>query len=262
VHLRELSNGSIVHDEVLPRVDLNQEGYPKSSGVFFDAPNYAYKSTRRLNPADRYRLVIINKATGQVDSAETEIVATSFTVEQFLVPTSQYRLNLGNPSSAVPLRISISYPANVSSFEAMIRFHYTEKNTSTGAETVMPPVDYQLPQASGAGFRFEVSQKDLYAFLKSAIPDAPQNVVRYIDTPEVIVWAGSKDFDTYRRINGASGGLTADQIKPIYTNIKGQDVYGLFTSRARQFRLAPLTDESYDSLRYNPVTASLNFRQR
>src|ERR1700733_715755 len=35
---------SLLHDTIhLNRVDLNLEGYPKQPGVFFTAPNYAYK---------------------------------------------------------------------------------------------------------------------------------------------------------------------------------------------------------------------------
>jgi hypothetical protein len=264
VHLREIGSGSIIHDELLRRVDLNKEGYPKVSGIFFDSVNYVYKATQRLNPDSRYRLVVINHASGQVDSAETDIISTRFTVEQFLVPAWTYKLNLGNPSSPYPFTLSVNNPANAASFDATIQFYYAEKNLGSGVETQMPPLSYQVPQVFGgsSGFRFQVLQKDLYALLKSAIPNAPSNVVRYLDSARVTVWAGSKDFETYRRINGASGGLTGDQVKPIYTNIKGEDVYGLFTSRARQFRIALLTDESADSLRYNPVTASLNFQAR
>jgi hypothetical protein len=266
VHMKEMDGSNVRFDEILGRVDLNMEGAPlypyrKDSGVFFNTPNWAYKTTRYMNPAYRYRLVVMNKQTGQVDSAETGIIDNSsggFRVTEFAFGFVVHFPAIFDRSNFL---LNVTVPANAQVFEGMIRFHYVDKDAN-GQQTDRT-VDWTFASAQktegSQSLILSVPERSFYSFLKSSIPDAPGNVTRYMDTAEVFVWASSPDFATYQQINGAQGGLTADQIKPIYTNIKGKDVYGLFTSRANRFRAAGIDDISLDSLIKSPSTKGLNF---
>jgi hypothetical protein len=266
VHMKELDNTTLKFDEILDRVDLNNEDAPnyryrKDSGVFFNAPNWAYKTKRYMNPAYRYRLVVMNKQTGQVDSAETGIIDNSnngFRVNEFAFGFVLHFPAIYDRSNFL---LSITVPSNAQVFEGVIRFHYVDKDAS-GLQTDRS-VDWSFATAQriegSPSLNLSVPERSFYSFLRSSIPDAPANVSRYMDTAEVFVWASSPDFATYQQINGAQGGLTADQIKPIYTNIKGKDVYGLYTSRAYRSRLAGIDDISMDSLIKSPSTRPLNF---
>ncbi len=262
VHLRELNNGVIIADELLPRVDLNQEGYPKDSGVFFNTPSYAYKSKRSLNPAYTYRLVIINHSTGQVDSAETHVIPNNFRVDEFMFG---YQLSFPAVSDRNNFSITVAVPTDAQRFEGYIRFHYVDKVVATGVQTDRT-LDWNFATTDAtpgkASVVLTVPQRTLYSALHSSIPDAAPGVERYIDTAEVFVWTGSSEYALFNRINAASGGLTADQIRPLYTNFKGSDIYGLFASRAVRYYWAPFNDVTIDSLMNNSSTRSLNFKGR
>lgn len=252
VHMRELSGTTILADEVLRRVDLANEGFPKAQGVFFNTPNYAYKTTRTLNPDYRYRVVIINRFTGETDSAETAMIAntqTKFRVDDFVFGFSVHFPSVYENSK---FTLSVNVPDNAQIFEGIIRFHYVEKDAGAGTSKDTF-VDWSFASTQRIEGRpsvvLAVPESNFFSFLGDAIPVAGQNVVRHIDTCEVFVWAGSQEFATYQQINGAQGGLTADQIKPIYTNVKGANAYGLLASRAMRVRMAPVDDQSLEALR-------------
>jgi hypothetical protein len=204
---------------------------------------------------------VINKQTGLVDSAETGIIDNSssgFRVNEF---TFGFMVHFPAIYERSNFLLNVSVPANAQVFEGVIRFHYVDKDAS-GQQTDRY-VDWSFASTQriegSPSLILSVPERSFYGFLRSSIPDAPANVTRYMDTAEVFVWASSPEFATYQQINGAQGGLTADQIKPIYTNIKGKDVYGLFTSRAFRYRSAGIDDISLDSLIKSPSTRPLNF---
>ncbi|HQE12988.1 MAG TPA: hypothetical protein PLQ78_09575, partial [Flavipsychrobacter sp.] len=69
---------------------------------------------------------------------------------------------------------------------------------------------------------------------------------------------GQELYDYIIVTNSQSGGLTGDQIKPTFTNIKGKDVYGLFSSRGTKFyKNIPISGATIDSLKVNPITSDL-----
>ena len=83
-----------------------------------------------------------------------------------------------------------------------------------------------------------------------------------LSTP--MIYAGSKELYKYQQVTASqSGGLTADQIKPIYTNMKGTDVLGFVGSRAyRTFNNAGIEDITLDSMMVSPILSSLNIKGR
>jgi hypothetical protein len=262
VHLKEFSGGSLRSDEILPRVDLNGEGFPKDTGIFFNAPNYAYKSRRTLVPGNTYRLVVSNAATGEVDSAETPIIGTART--EFLVNEfySSYELSFPASRDDNPFALTPQGSDKAYIFEGIIRFHYVNR---IGNVETSDSVDWNFATTSReeSPMLLRTTQRSFYTFLKSAIRPAPANVTRYMDSADIFVWAGGKTMSDYLKINNAQGGITADQIKPIYTNIKGANVYGLFSTRTRlALYKVPINDITLDSLIKSPITSDLVIRGR
>lgn len=271
VHLRELtdtsSKATILSDETLQSVDLNQEGFIKDdAGIFFSQPNRAYKSTRTLNSDHAYRIVIINSTTGEKDSAATMIIPNSapgFDVPVFN-PSGPFSivLDFSKTSSPVPFRLEFPYPYNSQFCEGTIRVHYVDK-TASGQQSDSS-VDWLFGQAVRDPTKVQVSfttpNSSFYDFLNTVIGSAPSGVTRYMDTAEIFIWAGSPEFYKYKQINSAQGGITADQIKPIYTNLQGANVYGLFASRAMRRRTAPFSDATLDTLMAR--LPNLNFHGR
>jgi len=278
VHLKELTdtgvNGQLLFDEQLLRVDLNNEGFPKTTGLFFDRPNYAYKTKRILTPGLAYRIVVTNQVTGQVDSAITSIIDNrpglpprAFNVNEF---TSQFVLSFPVILENNKFNLSVQVPQYAQIFEGIVRFHYAERDGS-GALT-RDSVDWPFATASRDSKDpsriitvLSVQQRAVYHFLMAAIGPAPANTQRLLDSADVYVWAGSVDMANYQKINGTQGGITADQIKPLYTNIKstGELTLGLFTARSHIVRRNVGIDHTtLDSLMKSPITLDLNIRGR
>jgi hypothetical protein len=273
VHLKELNDANaVVNDETLVRVDLNQEGYKKDTGAFFNNYNYAYKTTRYLSPSYRYRLVITNTATGEVDSALTPIITNDFSRNGFFVnefDNPYYELVFPAQTAQVPFKLIIKPPVVARIFEGMIRFHYVDKDRGSGVQTDRFK-DWTFASATRAGnasfVELVTTQRSFYSFFRDEIGPAPAGVDRYLDSADIFVWAGSDDLNTYQQINGAQGGITADQIKPLYTNIKSTvngAALGLFTTRTVQARYeVGINDLTLDSLKKSSITQLVNIQGR
>jgi hypothetical protein len=265
VQMRELNGSAIAATFELQRVDLIAEGFPKDTGAFFNTPSIAWKTTQQLNPDRRYRLVVTNTETGRADSAETEVIdsaRSSFGIIQ-LDLQSNYFINFSRSTSNLLLSPTTPFPSSIKMMEGMMRFHVIDRNTVTGVETERT-YDYTFIQTDSTQNnwpRIEASNAGFYSFLASELGPAPPNVQRYLDSPDVFIYAGTRELLRYQIFTKAQGGITGDQVRPIYTNIISQDgnALGLFAARtARVSMEVPLAPIVIDSLASNPQTSNLN----
>ena len=267
VEMREITGTGVTTFPALNRVDLQAEGYRKDDGSFFTSPSYAYKVTQRIQAGRRYRLVITNTVTGRVDSAETEVIDSSRTAIQITQIDFQFgfKINFARQAGSFGVQFNNNaFPAQAKMLEAVMRFHVIERNIASGAESerildytfartdTSDQQDFLRPSGANAGF---------YSFLASELGPAPAGIERRLDSPDVIIYLGTRDLLRYQIFNNASGGLTGDQIRPIYTNIQSRDgsALGLFAARTTRVALeVPLDVMVIDSLRANPQTVGLN----
>lgn len=260
----------------LTLVDLASEGYPKEPAAnnqgFFTSPSYAYKFKDTLSPYAWYRLLITNKVTGRVDSSDFVGVvnnepisgSNNFYIGQF----NQAKLTL-NFSKTGPIdKYSLlgNTPRNGRILEGRIIFHYVNKNAISGAEE-KKQIDFPFATTVADAtkqFDLTVLNTTVYGFLRDEMGAAPAGIDRYMDSCEMYVWCGSNELYTYQFINsGQSGGITSDQIRPNYTNMKGQNVLGVIGSRAfRYYQNAALDDNTMKSLMNHELTAPLNIKGR
>lgn len=270
VVVKELSGGNVVNVQPLVRVDLSAEGYPKQPGAFFTAPNYAYKFKKNLVPGNRYRIVINNPSTSVVDSVETDVLSNDpnndFTVPAFT--NGQYNINFAPtsaPGTVDNFNLYGTAPANAAYVEGTIRFHYRDELVPGGTTT---PYSFDwlfasaVPMGSNRSFQLSVPKSSFFTAIRNGIglPSAA-NIYRDIDSVDVIVYAATQDAATYLAIQGAQGGLTGDQIKPNYTNIKGPDVLGLVASRTSvSDNKVPINKDAIDSLKVNPITIPIRIK--
>lgn len=264
VHLKEINdNGTVLFDETLNRVDLAAEGYPKVAGTFVSSPSYAYKSTRKLTSSYNYRIVVRNSATGENDSAETRLV-DAVTIENISA------IGFSNVTGNSSFNPRYTTGVNGRVFEGIIRFHYVDKNTATNVQTDRY-YDYSFAtdlndNRDGAGHliysssdRLKNLNANFYPALAAGIGPAPAGVSRYIDSCDLYVYGGSEDFYSYMQVSNLQGGITSDQVKPIYTNIKGSNVLGLFASRYMVVRRnLPIDPPTLAKLMSDPQTVPLN----
>lgn len=260
--------GSLVGSYTLPRVDLTAEGYPKDSGAFFQTPNYAYKFKSTLNPDYRYRLVMYNGETGQTDSAETPVLdanPANFGLLEWKVATqiiSFSREYTADGDKFFEKMYQAALPKNAALAQLYLRFNWTDSNIATGVS--------QRHSADFSGFYSDASNpavikvrnRDIYDFLKKTLGEPTSaSQYRYFDSCDMILYIAGEEYKRYQELNSNLGGLTSSEVKPQYTNIKGKDVLGLFSTRAHVQRLQiPISGDTRDSIALNPRTANLNIR--
>jgi hypothetical protein len=259
VKMMELSNGAIVDSFTLPRVDLNNEGFPKDSGVFAQSPNYGYKFYRHLNSDRKYRLRITNLSNGKIIEGETEVINHNQMVFQKPYINTQ-ALNFANPTQTFDF--AWTAPASAVFFDVVLRFWYQEFNTNTLITTRthrdLPLIKNVLN--NGAGGSASMSNSDFYRILNSELGAAPSYITRRVDTADLMLMTGGQVLKTYIDATTAQGGITYDQIKPNYTNMKGEDVLGIISTRGvRTLKDIPFNESTIDSIVHGSLTKNLSF---
>lgn len=268
VKIKELSGNNVVSTTILNRVDLNNEGYTKEDGTFFTSPNYAYKYKHALNTAYTYRMVITNKNTGEIDSAQTGIITNnngSFVVVQFKSNNYTIVFTTTVPGKVGEFTWNVGAPANAKTFDGVIRFRWVDKNTSTNQQTDRY-ADWRFASnvlATGSALTLKVDYPAFFSFLAGAMGPAPAGIQRYMDSCDLFCYAGDTTVYNYQQYASLTGGLTGDQIRAIYSNIHssvpGTYPVGIFATRSYvQSLKVPIDPASLDSLKTNPTTASLN----
>ena len=268
-------DGSVFNTITLQRVDLNNEGYPKAEGTFFDAPNYAYKFKDALDPNYIYRIVVTNPATGETDSADAPVI-DDVNTSVFHVPVlgDDTSLNLHgmefastnpyqyfeisgsyNPFSSFSFQNS-STPAAI--VQAYVRFNWVDSSVQTGA-TSHHSYDLNVGTigVTRNDFDFQVKNLTLYNAVNTGLGAPADNfTVRLLDRCQILVYAGTADFNTYLQVAAVQGtGLTGNEVEPTYTNVKGKNVLGLYTSRGLRSGSITLTTVTVDSLENSALTS-------
>jgi hypothetical protein len=280
VTLIESNNtGAILNTLALQRVNLIDEGYNKdANGDFFTSPNYAYKVikpnvTYVPSAYYQYRAIIKNNQTGRVDSsrlftfvnADSSNNPASFYIPQFI--STSYSLAFAKTSlPSYVYELGGRCPMNAKMVEGHILFRYVDSNIVTGAQTDRV-IDYLFAndvQDGNGQFQLKVQNASIYSFLRDEMGNAPENIVRLMDSCDVKIFAGSEELYTYQQVTLAqAGGLTGDQIKPHYTNMTGKDVMGIIASRAtRTYSRTPIDQITLDSMIKHPLLTPVKIKGR
>ncbi len=265
VMIKEISGGAAIGEPiVLKRVDMNLEGYPKDSGAFFTSPNYGYKFTKPLNSNYQYRLVINNLANHTMDSADIELVDTTRFTFRSEIPALNFATTSTNFSGAV-FQIYV-VPGTAKYVEGVVRFRWVERPVAVTTGGMHDSADFVFAQLSTkdevASGKLSVENVRFYNFLNSAMGPAPEGIGRYMDSVDIIIYGAGPEYADYlKTAELQSSGLSGDQIKPLYTNIRGNDVFGLFTSKtSKVLKNRFITSATIDSLRLSTRTKALNIQ--
>ena len=265
------ATGNVFDTIHLNRVDLRQEGYQKASGVFFTDTNFAYKFKDVLNPNYLYRIVVTNLITGQVDSAIAPII-DDVTPGAFSVDViddsgvNHSGMDFSSTSSNQTFDINILYtPLAGFYFEYLnspvylaypiIRFNWVDSSITTAAKTAHS-YDFILGNNAMPTNAVTVSTKNLslYSALASGMGTAPQFTVRLLDRSDIFVYITTLDYYHYQQASLTQGiGLTGNEIEPVYTNVKGPNALGLYTSRGMHTGKITITLATIDSILASPI---------
>lgn len=257
----EFLTGNFLQEFSLSKVDLSNEGFPKDSGAFFNAPSFAYKFKYKLNPSNSYRLVVLNPLNGYKDSSEINIIDTS-KLNLNIANTAKLKFDKTIPtiSNIYSLNVTNNVNSHAKYMEAFIRFFWDDKNLATGTLKSNQADFYLGSRATGSTVMetFSISNQSFYYFLQNVIGAAPNDVVRYLDSCDIYLYSGGIDYSNYVTTKSFHAGITADQSQPIFTNILGKDVYGLYSTKAVKYKIQiPIDPATMDSLLINPITNSL-----
>jgi hypothetical protein len=108
---------------------------------------------------------------------------------------------------------------------------------------------------------YKINNIDFYSAIGVGLGKAPDNVARLLNRCELFIYLGTPDYYTYQQASLQQGvGLTGSEIQPMYTNIKGKNAMGLFTSKAVHSGLLTITRNTIDSLKVHPYTAKANIK--
>lgn len=276
VRMVEYSGVTITNTFTLNKVDLNQEGYNKATSAsslsFFTSPNNGYKFKAPLKTNRTYQLLITNTATGKTDTSDkieivsndTVSVSDGFFVNEF--KNANLEVHFARTGVTSKLEYFVNTPKNSYTLEGVLRFHYVDKNIITNI-TTRKSVEYNYYSNGvnpSSSYTPSALNNSIYSFLLDAIGPAPANVERYMDSCDIIFYAGSKELANYNIVKAnTSNGLTNDIIQPNYTNMISKDAFGIVGSKAsRSYFNAGLSFGTLDSLKNLPVVRTLNIRGR
>ncbi len=266
-------NNAYVDSIHLERVDLNDEGYPKEPGAFFNSPNYAYKFTNALDPQFFYRLKITNLTTGKVDSADAPVIDNSLSAFN-VRPIDDTSVNLYGmrfystlPNRYYSIDMQFNPPANysvngytspASIAQAVIRFNWNDSNI---VEKTSVPRSFDFNAGylgfSSSNFEYKIDNLALYSAIRDGMGAAPDNVIRLMNRCQMFVYLSTPEFANYRQALLVQGnGITGNEIAPIYTNVKGENTLGLFTARAAHSGYITIDNQTMDSLMSSSLLAS------
>lgn len=279
VKVKELSSaGTLISTTTLSRVDLKNEGFPKDSGAFFNTPSYAYKFKLSLKPENTYRIIITNTNTGNVDSSQTNIINAvgNNTVFGLAEWNPGFQFSFANEYLESGKLRSLEYSARIPAStvgvaQLVVRFNWTDSNTATGT-SVRKSADYlgftfktaSVGEQNPLQGSFDITSpnRNIYDFIRDAVGiNSAANQYRYFDSCDMFLHVAGTEYRRYKDLNADNGGITADEIKPQYTNIRGNNVMGLFSTRATASKLQiPISKATRDSVAANPRTRDLNIR--
>ena len=266
VRLEKWQNGALVGTLT---VDTTT-GIAQDGGTFASSPNQIiYRiHTPKSNPLKddgEYHLTIVNPKTGYTASAKTNLVlgvnSTSGAGMTISAPISGFTsYNFFNLST--PLKLEWYSGQNGRLYEAILRFHYTEKALSGVTEQY---VDKDFGQyttggiSGGEKMNASMSWTDFVSFIGASVPDKPGIISRQFGKCELIIYAAHDEFNTYMEVNKPVSSITGD--KPTYTNITNG--VGIFSARYTfddtTHYQRPLSNQTINQAVLDPKICSLHF---
>ncbi|MFC1733366.1 hypothetical protein ACFL6I_23955 [candidate division KSB1 bacterium] len=223
----------------------------KEPGVFYYPEQVVYKFDEDNLSESKYKVIITNKISGNVVSAETELVE-NFSFEkprpgstsiEFSKPSTQY--------------IGWKSANNGRLYEVRILFNYYEKDINTGVIDSNKYITWYLGSKRSTSLKGGDSMKKYYLtdnFFKNIKAKLPKDVnkERVAGEVTIVISVASDEYAIYLDLNGPSNSIV--QERPEYTNINNG--IGLFASRYEKIKKISLTVDSKEYLK----TMELSFK--
>lgn len=194
---------------------------PKVPGLFANQSNCVFKVNVPINNTSTYKLKVINKETGQIATAETEVLGSMNLEESFIWERAYFRVNY--------VAENLQYDGSLDPYDHpnyIVRFLYWEsKNGLTSHKYVdwFPTFD-PLKSISGDDTSFQLFD-DYYRYLSEQIPVDPA-VKRKARGVDYMLAIPGKQLQNYITVTSQP---TNPHFYPDYSNITGGE--GVFGSK-------------------------------
>ncbi len=248
------SGGSIY---TLQRVNAEDEGFTREDGIFATSPNYLYKLEEPIDEDFTYRLVIIKDDESTIE-AETRI-CEDFDITSPFDVTVPMRFDLERDQ---PTTFRWSSTTNAKFYNAKILVEISEAPTSdpsntTNRKLVWNITDNIKPNDNGL-VSLAIPGSSFYDFMRESLEPGFN---RQLIGIELLVGSGAADLLNYTEIGQVNSGVTGADLVPTYTNLEGDNVYGVFSSRYYKTfgQYQTFTAATLDSLSMGYRTNDLGF---
>lgn len=237
-------------DYRLERVNGDDYGIPRKSGIFASFPNILYRiapTDFTLEPSDEVELKVI-----QSDSllARTNIrLASSVSIS---TPIRDSSLPLSYISRTFFQYFSTTAPAF---YQVALIFNYRE--LISGGEWEDKSLKYIIHKEANE-VRVEMAGREFFNYLAANIETNNTTIRQFTSIDAEVIGAGP-EFNNLLNFLRANLGITGAQEVPVFSNIEGG--VGVLTSKYTTVR-GPLglTPAALELLREGELTAGLNFR--
>ncbi|MFC2111167.1 hypothetical protein ACFLQ5_01805, partial [Bacteroidota bacterium] len=237
-------------------IDTLIEREPDLNSPFYNPVNpyqIIYKTNASLLDDASYKLIIKNKYSGKIITAETKLI------EEFSITKPGGGVPLIGFTSTHPTEVRWRTGINGRLYQLVIRFYYIERDINN-VET-KKYVDWvfgtktSINLNGGQEMKLEYIGESFFKNIQSNIKFDPNVVVRLPDTIQFIISVAADEFNTYMDINKPSNSIV--QERPEYTNINNG--IGIFSSRYIKIRNIWLNSLTQDSLVSGIYTSDLAF---
>ncbi len=250
-------NGNQQEEIQMNRVESDQSGVEKDSGIFASQPSYLYHTDQPIYEESIYELEIITPE-GNVITAETTVVADF----RIFTPQDMDSLNFNlNGDSTVQLRWRKDDTGFV--YDAKMTMVYEEKE-------ILNPDNKQTKSISDViiSGRREPDQNDIFVelfsvrnlldFMNRNIEEDPTVQRRFLELQFNFV-AATEDVYNFQLVNFAQFSVAAGQSRPQYSNLEG--AIGVFSARYNS-PLAGIGLQAgvVEQMSCSPITEHLNFK--
>lgn len=250
VELEEYSNGRKISTHVLDTTTA----IPRDLDGDMSAPKQMlYVINQPINDDNTYKLVITNKETGRVVTAETTIVGATLINKPSAQSVDITHTTMG----------TIEYKAakNAAAYIIIQTFNYLEQDKTTGVVT-RKSLHRTITPSPTTGTNYQYVPYGLYEFICTSI-EVDNTVNRYLLLDSCVcleVWAVNEPYYNYVQTSNISSSVVLDHL--VYTNIECEDddlVFGFWGSRRSVKKGYRLNTTSQDLIVSGINSRKLNF---
>ncbi len=268
VYLQKVGSSTLYQ---LKRVDGNQEGFVRDSGVFAQAPNWLYKIKDDdlpggLSETASYRL-IIKRQDGRPDITAETIIPKSFNL---IAPNTTGTPPFINFLGKLTTTFRWTHDENAVYFNIYMVVPYRVLNSNGTLDFVdtlywTPVSNKRFDGVGGNNSQERVVGNDFYSALRNHMlskdPNALDNDgrIRYFGQISIAVEGGGREIYEYNLTEQANAGLTGAEILQTYTNMS--EGFGIFTAKNyRQYNGFKMGAVTIDSMRNSTIVQNFNFK--